>query len=443
MDTAATTSLPPEQDRTTTFADDVGYSRRAPRPRRVAETGLSGNLLEALLAKHLYEIGVADLHQLVERLCLTGPVLEEVLQSLRAAALVEVRGVIESRANSLRYALTDKGRIFALDALVKSGYVGPAPVPLALYARVVREQSVHRLRLTRDTMHERFAQVTIRPELLDRLGAAMHSGRAMFLYGPAGAGKSYIARRLVWALGAPVLVPYALAVGDSVVQVFDPMIHRPLADRSAPEYWLEHGHDLRFVPCHRPAVVTGGELTLDMLEVRYEAATRLQLAPLQVKAANGLYVIDDLGRQRVSPPELFNRWIVPLESGEDHLTLSNGKRFPVPFDVVLVFSTNLEPHALADDAFLRRIGHKIAFGLLTRAEYSAIWRQVCAERGIAFDPEVLHYVLDELHNKSEVPLLACHPRDLLGLALDHIRYFGEGDTVNRNQIDEAWRSYFV
>jgi predicted ATPase with chaperone activity len=443
METAITTNLPPEQHRTTAVADDSGHVRRAPRPRRAAETGLSNNLLESLLAKHLYETGVADLQQLVERLCLIGPVLEEVLQNLRAAALVEVRGVIESRGNSLRYALTDKGRIFALDALGKSGYIGPAPVPLPLYTRVVREQSVHHLRLTREIMHERFSEVTIRPELLDRLGAAMHSGRAIFLHGPPGAGKTYIARRLAWALGAPVLVPYALAVGDSIVQIFDPVIHRPLADRSVPEYLLEQGHDPRFVPCHRPAVVTGGELTLDMLEVRHEPATRLQLAPLQVKAANGIYVMDDLGRQRVSPPELFNRWIVPLESGEDHLTLSNGKRFPVPFDVVLVFSTNLEPRDLADDAFLRRIGHKIAFGPLTRAEYSAIWRQVCAERGITFDPEVLCYVLDELHNRSEIPLLACHPRDLLGLALDHIRYFGEGDTVSTNQIDAAWRSYFV
>jgi hypothetical protein len=421
----------------------AAYTRHAPRPRRVSETGLSNTLLEALLAKHLYELGVVDSRRLVERLGLPGPVLEEVLQNLRAAALVEVRGVVESHASSLRYALTDKGRSFALDALAKSGYIGPAPVPLSLYTKIVREQSVHRQRLTREIMHERFAEVTIRPELLDRLGAALHSGRALFIYGPPGVGKSYIARRLARALGEPVLVPYALAVDDSIVQVFDPMIHQPVAEHSLPEYLLEQGHDMRLVLCHRPAVVTGGELTLDMLEARYEPATRLQLAPLQLKAANGLYVIDDLGRQRVSPPELFNRWIVPLESGEDHLTLANGKRFPTPFDVVLVFSTNLDPHDLADDAFLRRIGHKIAFGPLTPDEYEAIWRQVCAERGIAFDPDVLQFVFEELHGKSGTPLLACHPRDLLGLALDQIHYFGEAETVNTRQIAEAWRNYFV
>lgn len=443
MENASNTDLLPEQDRTVVITDDAGFARRAPRPRSVKETGLSRNLLQELLAKHLYEVGITDLRQLVERLRLAGPVLEEILQGLRAELIVEVRGVIEAHTNSLRYALTDKGRAFALGALGKSGYVGPAPVPLGLYARIVREQSVHRQRLTREYMHKRFAGITIQPELLDRLGAAMHSGRAMFIHGPAGAGKTYIARRLVWALGTPVLVPYALAVDDSIVQLFDPVIHLPLAGNSPQDYLLEHGYDLRFVPCQRPEVVTGGELTLDMLEVRYEPATRLQVAPLQLKAANGIYVIDDLGRQRVAPPELFNRWIVPLENGEDHLTLSNGKRFPVPFDVLLVFSTNLEPRELADDAFLRRIGHKIAFGPISSAEYSAIWRKVCEERGIAFDAEVLRYVLNELYIKSGMPLLACHPRDLLGLALDQIHYFGETDEVDKMKIAEAWRSYFV
>lgn len=439
METAVNTNLQSEPGQTS----DVAYARCAPRPRRVSETGLSPNLLAALVAKHLYEIGVTDLRQLVERLRMAGPLLEEILLDLRAEALIEVRGVVESRSNSLRYALTDKGRVFALDALAKSGYIGPAPVPLALYSRVVREQSVHRQRLTHEFMHGRFAGITVQPGLLDRLGAAMHSGRPMFIYGPPGAGKTYIARRLVWALGAPVLVPYALAVDDIIVQVFDPVIHQPLVDSEPPEYLLEQGYDPRFIPCQRPAVVTGGELTLDMLEIRYEPSTRLQLAPLQLKAANGLYVIDDLGRQSVAPQDIFNRWIAPLENGEDHLTLSNGKRFPVPFDVMLVFSTNLEPRDLADDAFLRRIGHKIAFGPLASDEYSAIWRQVCEERGIAFDLEVLRFVLDELYGKSGVSPLACHPRDLLGLALDQIRYFGQHNKVDTTQIAEAWRSYFV
>ena len=425
-------------------ADADTCARRAPRPRSAAETGLGRDLLQTLLAKHLYETGVTDLRHLIERLRLAGPVLEEILQELRAMALVEVRGVIEANTNSLRYALTDKGRAFALDALGKSGYVGPAPVPFDLYTRVVREQSVHRQRVTRELLHRTFAGVVIRPALLDRLGAAMNSGRAVFIYGMPGTGKTYTARRLAWALGGPVLVPHAIAVGHSIVQVYDPVIHRPLADHAPlPGHLLEQGHDPRFLLCERPAVVTGGELTLDMLEIHHEPAARLQSAPLQVKAANGLYVIDDLGRQRVAPVDLFNRWIVPLEEREDHLTLANGKRFPVPFDVVLVFSTNLDPRDLADEAFLRRIGHKIAFGPLMRDEYSAIWRQVCAERGVAFDAEVLRYVLDELYDKSGTPLLACHPRDLLGLALDWVRYFTGADAIDTAQIEGAWHSYFV
>lgn len=225
------------------------------------------------------------------------------------------------------------------------------------------------------------------------------------------------------------------------MRLFDPIVHRPSPEQHGASHKVTTGFDPRFVLCSRPAVITGGELTMDMLEVGYDPAVRQHQAPLQLKAANGVYVIDDLGRQRAATVDLFNRWIVPLETRLDYLSLASGKRFPVPFDVVLVFATNLDPQRLADDAFLRRIGHKIPFGALNRGEYETIWQGVCGDRSIAFDAEVLRFALG-LHERQGVPLLACHPLDLLGMALDHAWYLGQ-TSVTRELIEMAWNNYFV
>jgi hypothetical protein len=205
---------------------------------------------------------------------------------------------------------------------------------------------------------------------------------------------------------------------------------------------LGEGIDARFVLCDRPFVQSGGELTIDMLDLQYDAAVRRYVAPLQMRANMGMLLIDDLGRQRVSTVDLFNRWIVPLEEKRDQLTLNTGQHFSIPFDLVLVFSTNIDPHKLADDAFLRRIGYKIHFETSTPADYTAIWRQVCDQNGIEYDAGVVDYVLNDLYPHRNAPRLACHPRDLLGLALDHMRYSGQG-TIGTDAIQWAWRNYFV
>ncbi len=422
---------------------NAGMAFLAPKPRMISATGLSRTLLEELVAKHLYSAGVLDLRELITRTALAGPVLEEVLVFLRSDAHVEVRGPAEGAAG-LRYALTDRGRAFAAESLMRSGYVGPAPVSVEHYARIVRAQSVHHQTVTRDAMQAAFREIVIREELLDQLGMALNSGRAMFVYGRPGTGKTYIGERLARLLGEPVLIPYAVVVDETPVQLFDPLVHHPLPkDRETRTAMLDDGFDPRFALCLRPAIVTGGELTLEMLETRYEPNARLHHAPLQLKANNGIYMIDDLGRQRAAPVELFNRWIVPLESRQDHLNLASGKRFPVPFDVVLIFSTNMNPYELADEAFLRRLGHKIHFGPLNPEEYVAIWRQICAEKEVPFDGDVLAYLVEELHAKNNVPLLACHPRDLLSMAMDESCYHGEPPGLTRERLDNAWKNYFV
>jgi hypothetical protein len=403
---------------------------------------LCRSVLEELLAKHLYDAGVLDLHELVKRTALAGPVVEEVMALLRGNQYVEVRGKSELSVG-LRYALTDRGRLLAVEALARNGYLGPAPISLDQYAALIHAQSVHAHQITREQMHSAFSDIVLRDSLLDELGPAVHSGRPIFVYGPPGTGKTYIGQRLARLLGEPVLIPHAIAVDEATVQIFDPIVHQPIDASDSPSVMLQQGFDPRLVLCQRPAIVTGGELTLDMLEVRYSKETRIHQAPLQLKATNGIYLIDDLGRQRVAPVDLFNRWIVPLENRRDYLSLGSGKRFPVPFDVVLVFSTNLNPTDLADDAFLRRIGHKIHFGPLSVQDYGAIWKQVCAERGIRFDTDLLLFVLEELHARYQTPLLPCHPRDLIGMALDQARYEGGETQVTAQMLATAWKNYFV
>jgi hypothetical protein len=420
---------------------EVRPERLAPRPRKTAETGLTLSFLSELVEKHLYDAGVLTIPTLGHRAALAGPVLEEVLGFLRKEGRIEVRAQTPD-ANGLRYALTERGRASAQAALERSGYIGPAPAPLNAYIEIARAQSVRDRLVTRKRMHSSFADVVLDPTVLDRLGPALNSGKAIFIYGDAGTGKSYVTQRLSRLLGDAALIPHAIAVGDVVIQVFDPAVHIPL-ETPAPGLLLEDGYDPRFVLCRRPLVLTGGELVPEMLEIQFDSATRQYRAPLQLKATNGMFILDDLGRQRVPPQVVLNRWIVPMEEGRDYLSLPGGQHFSILFDVVLVFSTNLAPQALADQAFLRRIGYKVRFEALTPEHYHEIWRQVCDQHGVQYDPTVCQAVIDDLHTPSQTPLLPCHPRDLIDMALDYAAYFGAAEELRFDALQWAWQNYFV
>ncbi len=415
----------------------------APKPMTVEDTGLTLHFLGELFVKHINDAGLLTLKQLMQRVALSGPVIESVLNFLRQEVLIEVhsRG-FEQR--ELFYGLTQRGRDYAFDAYAKSGYVGPAPVPIERYRELVREQSVHETKVNREQFYKEFSKVILKDELKEQLGPALNSGRAIFIYGPAGTGKTYITQRMVKLFDDTCLVPYAIAVEDYVVSLFDPLIHRPVEEaKEAPNLIHEEGYDARFICCERPVVLTGGELGMDMLEVSYNPVLKEYQAPLQLKANNGIFIIDDMGRQRATPMEIFNRWIVPLEEHKDYLTLGAGKHFQTPFDQVLVFSSNINPLDLADEAFLRRIGYKIYFGYLDPNQYEQIWRQVCHEKNVPFDAELLHYVLYQLHGKHQVALRPCHPRDLLGMAVDRLQYQSDQDALTTEHLEWAWNSYFV
>jgi len=414
----------------------------APRPVTVEETGLDALFIQELILKQFLESGVLDLLQLVTSMALAGSLLESVLAHIKEEGLVEVKGQSDT-SGALRYALTDRGRAGAVEAMSRDGYVGPAPVTLQEYTRIVEAQSTRNHDLTRAQVHAAFSDTVIRSTLLDQLGPAMHSGKAMFVYGDAGTGKSFISRRFARLLGQHIFVPHAIAVQSNVIQFFDPSYHHPTQKLGqSPGLCLNSGHDPRYVLCERPLVITGGELQLGMLELQYDGVTRCYRAPLQLLANNGMMLIDDLGRQHVAPVELFNRWIVPLEERHDYLALKNGQHIQVPFDSQLAFSTNLNPLDLADEAFLRRIGYKIHFDTPTEEEFSAIWQQECAGRGLDYDIRHLRFLLQDLYAKEQRTLLPCHPRDLIGLAQDYNRYQAKTG-ISEEALQWAWDNYFV
>ena len=416
----------------------------ASQPRTLAETGLSDALLIDLLCKHLYDSGSLDTARLMERMALAGPVLDELLAFLRKDGRVEVLGQTGSGGGGLRYGLTERGRGSARDALGRSGYIGPAPYPVERYRELLRLQTIHHGGVTRQDMQAAFQGVVLHNGMLDQLGAALNSGRAIMIYGPAGTGKTYISSRLIRLFGETVWIPHAIAIGEAIIEIFDPQVHKRVEDEvPRPSLRLDEGHDRRLLRCQRPVVITGGELTMDQLDIRYDPYTRQYQAPLQLKASNGMFIIDDMGRQRMAPAELLNRWIVPMEEKKDFLNLGGGRHCELPFDLILVFSTNLNPLQLADEAFLRRIGYKLHFDYLTRQEYEQIWRQEVEKMGIPFDPLLLRYVVEGLHQPEKVPLAPCHPRDLLGMARDRQRYQGGSGALTPQELEWAWHNYFV
>lgn len=418
-------------------------------PVSLDQTELPFFFLVELVAKMLFKSGPQRQGELVDRIKLLPGVLEPVLTFMRAERLIEVHprthgDPVHAAGKEFTFALTDMGRQRATEAMARCQYVGPAPVSLRAYERQVQKQSMADAEVTRSDVIRAFEGVVLKPALLDQFGAAMNSRRASFVYGPAGAGKTYIAERLIGLLQGSIHIPYAILVDGEVIQVYDLLVHIPLVDASSPENQLERRrfNDDRWVVCQRPVVLCGGELTLAMLDLQFDAEARYYNAPPQVKANNGLLIIDDLGRQLAEPRAIMNRWIVPMDRQMDYLSLHTGSKFRVPFDVNLVFSTNLQPSELADEAFLRRLGYKIFVGPTDKPDYEDIFRQECDRLGITFAPEGLAYVLQR-HEQEQRPLLACSPRDLLGQLRDQARFCGLKPVMSEQLLDWAWNNYFV
>ncbi|MES2153066.1 MAG: ATP-binding protein [Pseudomonadota bacterium] len=408
-------------------------------PSNIEETGLPFVFLVELVAKVLLMRGQLRLPELASHLKLSISVLDPLIAFMRAEKLCDTnrRGSSGTDAD-LSYSLTDLGRQRASLFMHRNAYAGAAPVTLAAYCAQVRLQSVTRLRTTQRSIGRVLNAMVIDAAVLEQLGAAMNSGRAIFVYGPPGSGKTFLAERLHALLHGNILVPHAIMVDGEVLPFYDAMVHRRVidADRSV----LPDGRWLRI---ERATVLTGGELTLDMLDLQFDPGSRLYHTPTHLKANNGIFIIDDLGRQRCSAVELLNRWIVPMDRREDYLTLHTGYKFSVPFDMTIVFSSNFAPDQLADGAFLRRLAYKIHVGALSTAQYESVFKAMCVEYGIAFCANAFAYLLREHHEKEGRALLACYPRDILGQVRDLARYEEREPRLSEPILSWAWNNYFT
>jgi hypothetical protein len=416
----------------------------APRlPRTLADAGLSAELLEQLLVKTLYT-GESTGHSLAERMRLPFAIVEPIIDRVRAERQLEVKGTSGTGAASFRYALTDLGQQRARQYLAINQYAGAAPVPLDRYAEQMRQFAATRGYIDRERMSGGFTNLIINRALFEQLGPAVNGNKAIFLYGPPGNGKSVIAEGIGQALGGEMYIPYAIEIDGQIITVYDPISHTALdSERDGSSVLAASARDRRWVRIRRPVVMVGGELTLDMLDLTFNPLAKYYEAPLQMKANGGVFLVDDFGRQRMRPDDLLNRWIVPLESRVDYLTLHTGKKFQMPFDVLIVFATNLDPRKLADEAFLRRIPYKIPVTDPSFDEFSQIFELNCSQRQLPYHPVTVSYLHRRHYVEQNRPLRACHPRDLLDQVIAMCRYRGIEPTVTRELLDDACASYFV
>lgn len=414
----------------------------APGANQIVADGLPDAFLIELLLRHLSHMGELRLFEISKRLGLSPVRVAPLLVHMRALLLIEIprRGETDG---DVSYALTEAGRKNAALALEKCQYVGPAPVRLEHYVEQVRWQSRRQLPTTERQLKAAMGNVVIEDDLLPTLGSALNSGKAIYLYGASGAGKSYLAEHLVKTLQGDVLVPYAVYVDGEIIQIFDPLVHHRMETATPIRHLsLEQRTDERWVRVARPVVVTGGELTLHMLDLEFDKLSRMYVAPPQMKANNGILVIDDLGRQRVSARDLLNRWIVPLDRHVDYLGLHTGTTFEVPFDVTVIFASNLTPAELTDPAFARRLGYKIEIGALSESGYRTVVRQACQRVGIEADPVAIDYMIYQLHASCAQAYLPCVPYDVISKVRDRALYLGQLPRLTPELIEWAWNTYF-
>jgi predicted ATPase with chaperone activity len=446
----------------------AGPNIAPPMPSTIEETGVRRSLLEDLALKIIYLEGEINVRQLATKMGVATPVAEELFQRLRRAQFCEVAGMDGSMH---RVTAGAAGRARALELLARNQYAGIAPVSLDDYVARVRQQSIAGTPVTPADVRRAFSSLVLEEDTLRQLGIAVLSGTSMVLYGPTGTGKTAIAERIPRIFDDHgVWIPHAVDVDGQIITVFDEHVHRRLGGARddaptgvpapgewaglfrAPGSFAPTVPDARWVRCERPRVVVGGELTIEMLDLQFNPVTGYYTAPLQMKANDGLLILDDFGRQRISPEELLNRWIVPLDRRVDFLTLQGGKKFEIPFGLLVVFSTNLDPASgfgserqpgITDQAFPRRIPNKVRVGYVGIEQFHEIFKRACVDAGVLYDVVVVDRLVAHLASALGQPLRPCYPRDILQHLTWEARYEGRSPRLAWDAVERACRTYFV
>ncbi len=398
-------------------------------PQTVEQTGLDPHFLLRFVLKSAYVTHRGTAPDLAEYTALATGVVSELLEEAKQMRLVEVLGLADPRRSVYRYALTGVGRDWALEALNQCQYTGPAPVSLDAYRAQVAAQTIRRDAITPERMAEVLTGLVLPEGTVERLGPAANSARSLLLYGAPGNGKTSIALALGTAFAQAIYLPHCLEADGQILRFFDPSVHRPV-EPSEP-------HDPRWVRCHRPVVLTGGELSMEMLDLSFDPVAKFYEAPAHLKATGGVFVADDLGRQRVAALDLVNRWILPLEHGIDFLTLHTGKKIQMPFDQLVIFSTNSSPRELIDSAGLRRIPYKFQVHVPTRDQYERILARACQDAQLALPANVPRYLLERFYPETGVPISAAHPRFIVDHVLERCRFERSEPRLTLERVHDA------
>ncbi|CAK0740824.1 AAA family ATPase [uncultured Gammaproteobacteria bacterium] len=410
--------------------------------RSINDTGLSQAFLLNLAMKVLYTHTFRTASEVAVEIRLPVNLVATLLKLACDRQLLEAQGSTGADGE-VNYVVSRKGREWVDDAFEQSLYVGPAPVSLAAFREQVLSQRITNDRVTAESLHTSLAHLILPESLMKGLGPAVNSGRAILIYGPPGNGKTSVAAALSNGFSHTIYVPHAVEVDGQIIKVFDPEIHRPVEVAAEPVLAVKSSllrakiNDERWVPCRRPVAICGGELSLEMLELSYSEASRIYEAPIQLKAVGGVLLIDDFGRQKVEPAKLLNRWIVPLEKGCDYLSLRSGRKIDVPFDGLVLFSTNCQPRDIMDDAMLRRIPYKIAVEAPNESQYKQIFKKAAIKVGVDYEEAVLESFFDRHYRSNVLPMACYHPAFLLNYVVSRCRYDGKPSRIDADILEEA------
>ncbi|MCA9196736.1 MAG: AAA family ATPase [Planctomycetales bacterium] len=416
-------------------------SYRPSEPTSLDDIGVPVSMIESLILKLMLTAGNLTGRKIADGICLPFLLLEDVYQALRSRQVITHIG--SAPFNDYTYALTDVGRERARSAMASCSYCGPAPVPLSDYVLSTEAQTIRAESPRRKQLLEAFQEISIDPELFESLGPAINSGAGLFLYGEPGNGKSTLAKRITQCFGQRIWIPRTLVEDSQIIKLYDPAYHQADDGQEQQTILKTAAYDRRWIKIRRPTVVVGGELTLDSLEIAHNVQGNVSEAPIQMKSNCGCLLIDDFGRQRVDPASLLNRWIVPLEARIDFLTLPTGKKIQVPFEQLIIFSTNLEPSDLVDDAFLRRIPYKIEITDPSYDEVHQLFKIYAKQFRCDYDADAVEYLLETHYRQTQRAIRRCHPRDLLSQIRDYCAYNELPTEMRPEYFDRAVRGYFT